>query len=242
MSLFRAHRNPFADRESRMRGIPFAVLLTGLLLSPLGMAAAAEFEIGASLGAARSTIGGNSPPASSFAPLLVGSAGVAISYRMTQSVSLLLEPGYSMRGAKLTVEELEDSDKRDVLEIRLPYVVLPAGIRVASSGGRGFVVGGLDLRWLQKAEAKLLAAPGGTVDITDNVSSFDVAMNIGAGYAFPWHPVRISLELRYSQGLLNLDKGVSESVDAPLPLRFRTTGMGLLVRCMVPLHIGKERG
>lgn len=234
---------PFVAGEERPpRRIVVLTCLVALLLLPVGSGTAADFEVGASLGVARATIGGNSPPGSGFAARPSGSAAIAIAFPVARDVSLLFEPGYTVRGAKVTVEELDNPEMVDVLDLRLPYIVFPLAIRVASSGGRGFVVGGLEARWLQKAEMELLVDPGTTIDITDRVSSFDLAMNMGAGYNFPWQPVHVSLEVRYSQGLLNLDKGVSEEVDAPFPLRFRTSGLGLILRLMVPLHIGNERG
>jgi len=242
MPLFHSPLRSVAGRQRQACAIAITALLMSLLLLPLGRSAAAEFEIGASLGAIRSVLGGSSPPGSSFASRASGSAGIAIAWRVTRDVSLLMEPGYTVRGAKVTVEQLNNPDKLDLLDFRIPYVAFPLGIRVESSGHRGFVVGGLEARWLQKAEAKLLVDPGGTTDLTDQVSPWDLAMNMGAGYAVPWGPAHFSLEARYSQGLLNLDRGVSHHMAVPFPVRLRTTGMGLILRFMTPLHIGSERG
>jgi hypothetical protein len=220
-----------------VRQIAFA-LGVGLLFVPFGRVAAAELEIGASVGVIRSTIAGSVPAGSSFESLGTGSAAIAIAYRLARDVSLLLEPGYAAAGAQVAVEALDTPEKKGVLDVRIPYYSLPVGVRIASSGGRGFVVGGFEARWIQDVEAELLVAPGGTTDITDRISPFDLAMNMGAGYCFPWDRVRVQLEARYSQGLLNLDDGVSEQVEAPFPLRFRANGLGLVLRLMIPVHLG----
>lgn len=242
MPFFHPTRQRVCDDEHRRRPRAAVCLLAVLVLFPIGTVLAAEIEVGTSLGVTRATIGGSSPPGSSFASRASGSAAVDIAVPLARDVSLLLEPGYTVQGATVTVEKLDETEVVDVLDVRIPYVALPVGLRVASSGGRGFVVVGLEPRWLQQPEATLLVDPHTVSDLTDRISSFDLAMNLGAGYAFPWRPVRASLEVRYSQGLINLDDGVAEHVGAPFPLRFRTTGLGLMLRLMVPLHFGNGRG
>jgi hypothetical protein len=213
-------------------------MLSHLTGSP---AKASGIEIGTSLGLSRATIGGDSPKGSSFTPRSSGSAALAVAFRVGDGIDLLLEPGYMVQGATVAVEVEDEEEKAEVMEVRLPYFALPLGVRVFSSGGHGFVVGGFDLRWMQNPEAEVLVGSGGVVDLADEISEFDVALNMGAGYAFSWRPVRVSLEARYSQGLINLDDGVADAVEAPFPKRFRTNSLGLILRLMVPLTGGSER-
>ena len=245
-----ASGNSHVVRRAPLRRFDHVLVATRLLLVlvlapallPLGTAAADGFEVGAIFGAFRATIGGSNPKGSSFAPRTSGSVGVSIAYPLSRDVSLLFEPSYTVLGASVEVDSLSSPEKLGLMDVRLPYVAFPVGVRVSSLGGRAFVIGQLEPRWLQKAEAELLIEPKTTQEITDQVEPFDLAMNMGAGYALPWKPLHLSLELRYTQGLLNLDDGVSDEVEAPFPRRFRNTGFGLVLRAMLPVFAGVGEG
>jgi hypothetical protein len=74
-------------------------------------------------------------------------------------------------------------------------------------------------------------------DVKDRVEDFDVAAVFGfGGVVFAGKP-NVSLELRYSQSLLNL-ANASTTEDA-LPVRFRSSGFQLLAGVLLPLGGGR---
>jgi hypothetical protein len=63
-----------------------------------------------------------------------------------------------------------------------------------------------------------------------------VAVNFGFGVMLPLGSPLLTLELRYSQSLLNLSKPEENPAASALPERFRSSGLQLMAGLLWPLH------
>ena len=74
-------------------------------------------------------------------------------------------------------------------------------------------------------------------DIDTDVAQFNVAMVFGAGFKIPLKIGRIFIELRYTQGLVNLtDEPIEESY---IP-RVKSSGLKLFAGYQIPLSKNKK--
>jgi hypothetical protein len=114
----------------------------------------------------------------------------------------------------------------------LAYVTLPVLAKVQALHGRTYVTGGVDVGMLLDAT---LSGRGPDEDIKTVLNDVDVAALFGFGVVFPLGAPRLTLELRYTQSLLNLSAGGTEPSGAALPDRFRASGFQLLAGMLVRL-------
>jgi hypothetical protein len=114
----------------------------------------------------------------------------------------------------------------------MDYLAIPVVLRIYTGSGRTFVTGGLDIAFLSRAT---LSGRGLEEDAASYFKDTDVAALFGFGMIFPIGKPRISVELRYFQGLVNLsnDDGVPAGVD--LPDRFRSSGLQLMAGFNLPI-------
>ena len=75
------------------------------------------------------------------------------------------------------------------------------------------------------------------IDIKDSFHSFDIAVDFGVGGQLPAGPIKIMLEARYEQGLLNI---IDDTIDEDaLKSRLRSSGFQLLAGILLPLGGGQ---
>jgi hypothetical protein len=160
--------------------------------------------------------------------------GLVGEFRLAKDVHLLLQPTLTRRGSSLHVEVDGQPEPVDSGSVSMDYVSLPVLVKVMAGHHRTFVTSGLDFSVLTGATLK----EGSTEsDVKDRVEGFDVAVNFGFGVVvFAGRP-NVSLELRYSQSLLNLAK--STTTEEALPGRFRSSGFQLVAGVLLPLGGGR---
>jgi Outer membrane protein beta-barrel domain len=217
-------------------------LILGLLCISQVDVSASDFEVGLALGGYRSTLKGDTPENYKFARKLSGTAGLSIMWRVAPDVAILFEPGYTVRGTKLQAKLIGEARPIDVYQARLPYISLPVSVRIHSDSGKWFVSGGLEFGWLQSAELERLDGELETIDITDQVTPFDAALTMGLGVSVPRMPLPTAIEVRYSQGLVNLDDGIETAIDDKFSSRFRSNDLGVILRMTIPFSLGSQGG
>lgn len=209
--------------------------LAGLLLFALSVSAQAQgkFFIGATGGLSRMSLSGDTPDDASYTAKTGFSAGLIGEYALTADIHLSLQPSYVSRGTGIAYD-VGKGDPRDSLSLRLNYLSVPLMARFLSAGGSWFVNGGFDFSFLLNASLEDVNT-GGTKDVTSALNGFDLMMLVGAGGIVNADPVRITLELRYSQGLANVGTGEQLSTAYGIPTRFRYSGFQLIAGVMLPL-------
>ena len=181
-------------------------LLLSLIL--IVSTAEAQLNIGVSGLLGRHNLSGDSPAGSSWSPNFQFGAALQISYELTSDVSLTLQPGYAPRKSALqyTVPQnpnalISKDTLVDSLFVTTSWIDIPIGMRVYSGSHRWFFSTGATLSLLQSIEIDTLT---GSYEPDNAIKGTDLSLFIGAGYRIPVDPVGICIEVRYSQGLVDL--------------------------------------
>ncbi len=201
-----------------------------LLLGVAPPDAAAQGAVGLIAGLNNSSIKGDAPEGITWGGKSGFTIGLAGELRLTDDVNLLVQPTLTSRGSSLGVEVQGMEEPVDSGSVSLDYVSVPVLIKVMAASRRTFVTSGLDFGFLTGAT---LTEGSEESDVKDAVEDFDVAINFGfGGVVYAGNP-NVTLELRYSQSLLNLSKGTEG--DTQLPTRFRSSGFQFLAGVLLPL-------
>ncbi|HEX5030189.1 MAG TPA: porin family protein [Candidatus Eisenbacteria bacterium] len=208
----------------------FLVMLVSIA-SPTHARAAA---VGALLGVGRQAISGDAPPNTSYGARGGLIAGVQGEMALTPSIALCVQPSFAQRRTTLT--SVDDVTGEDALDLNLDYVSVPVLLKFGAAGGRTYFAGGVDIGFLQSAH---LTGDGLDRDIKDRFNSMDVGALFGFGVVFPVGRPRLTTELRYVQGLVNLSSGdfaeAAASTATSLPDRFHSGGLELMAGILFPL-------
>jgi len=208
----------------------FAVLVI-LGVSPT--TAQQRFFFGAMLGGSSTHLSGDVPDAGAYTSKTGFSVGLVGEYALTDDIRLSLQPSYARRGTGVAFD-VNAEELRDSLDLALDYVSVPILARFLVPGSIWFVNGGLDLGFLLKASLENTPA-NRTTDVKHYVTSVDLAMLFGVGAAFDLRPVSLSLELRYTQSLLNAGASDDLATQVGMTPRFRCSGFQFLVGALLPL-------
>lgn len=208
-----------------------AALALLMLLGPPALGAQAIGLVG---GLNRSSIKGDAPDKISYGNKTGLVLGVLGEFRLADDVFLQIQPTLTQRGTSLGVDVAGQKEPVDSGSVSLDYVSVPTLVKVVAGNGRTFVTSGLDFGILTGAT---LTEGSNEEDVKDRLRDFDVAVNFGfGGVVFAGRP-NVTLELRYSQSLVNLV--TSETTEESLPARFRSSGFQLLAGVLLPLGGGR---
>lgn len=210
-----------------------AVVLT-LALSIAGSEHATAQTLGLVGGLNMSSIKGDAPENIKWGGRAGGVIGLVGEIRLTEEVNLLIQPTLTNRGASLGVEVEGMQEPVDSGSVSLSYLTVPVLVKVFAGHRRTFVTSGLDFGFLTGAT---LTEGSDERDVKDRIEDFDVAVNFGFGGIIYAGKPNVSLELRYSQSLLNLAN--ASTIEDALPVRFRSSGFQFLAGVLLPLGGGR---
>jgi len=162
-------------------------------------------------------------------------AGVQGEISLTPDIALSVQPSFAQRRTTLT--SVEDVTGENALDLNLDYVSVPVLLKFEIAGGRTYFAGGVDVGFLKSAH---LTGNGVDEDVKDRFNSTDVGALFGFGVLFPVGKPRLTTELRYVQGLVNLSgdfasSDVDGSTASSLPDRFHSGGLELVAGILFPL-------
>lgn len=210
-------------------------LLLAIAVSIAAPTHARAAAIGALLGVGRQGISGDAPPNTSYGARGGLIAGVQGEIALTPGIALSVQPRFTQRRTSLT--SVDDVTGENAVDLNLDYVSVPVMLKFGPAGGRTYFAGGLDLAFLNGAH---LTGNGLDEDIKDRFNSTDVGALFGFGVNFPMGRPKITTELRYVQGLVNLSgdsatSNVDGSGEDSLPDRFHSGGLELMAGILFPL-------
>lgn len=189
----------------------------------------AQIQISIWGGMNNSSFGGNPPEDASFESVYGLSLGADLNFNLTDDVMLSLEPSYDQQGSKVVFGD-EEKLRDTVLTytIKQNYFGLGAIFKVNTE--RFFVGCGLNFQLLSSANLKFESEEK---DITDKFINYNLLAFFNVGYKIPIGIPSIFIELRYIQGLININ---DESPDAEAYVsNFKSTGLKLSTGIMFPL-------
>lgn len=164
-------------------------------------------------------------------------AGIVTNYYFTENIAVQLEPMYILKGG--VIEAIENDPR---LEISLSFFEVPILFKYDFGKDENFyLLGGLSVGYLLSSEinTELNGYPF-TADMQETTNSMDLGGTLGAGMKFPAGSSIIFFEVKYTLGLVNLQKGgtlyfTSDSIDLELPMEmdserdsFSTYGIQLM--------------
>ncbi len=216
----------------RSRCIPLLLFLT-LAFAP---GASAQVTIGA-FGAMNSAgLSGDAPDDLSYGGKTGFGFGLIGEFHLRDDVWLSVQPMILPRGAAIQLDVDDEEDPVKIADYNMDYFAVPVLAKFVTVGGKVYVISGFNFSFLTGANA-VFEDSEEEVDVKDNLKSFDVAVDFGVGGQLPVGPVRIMLEARYEQGLLNVSE---ENLDhVALRARIRSRGLQLLAGVLLPLGGGQ---
>ena len=190
----------------------------------------AQVKFGATYGITSSNMSVDPDSGDSFDSKLGFTIGGVIEYPINDNLNLRSGLSITQKGSEFNADilglKLESST--NLLYLTIPVL---AQYKLNSAGNTLYGLGGLDIGILTSAdfEAKTSGEFLGisidsdtTIDIKDDLSSTDIALNIGAGYMMERGYSKIYVEILYSLGLLDID-----SVDDDVALKTKGIIVGV---------------
>jgi hypothetical protein len=185
--------------------------------------------VGAFIGLNSSKLVGDPPKNSYYKSLLGANAGVIVDIKIARIIWLSVQPSYSQEGTKIFYNVKSYEEPIDSIHIRLNYFSIPLLLKVSTTNGRFYAIGGFEFALLLNSE---MSGNDVKEDITARIADGNIAMHFGAGINIPIGFPRLFVELRYTQGLINLTDEPAESGFIP---RVKTAGFKLLAGIEIPL-------
>jgi hypothetical protein len=194
-----------------------------ILLFPL--LATAQISLGVTAGANIGKFGGVEPPDASYASKTGVNFGGTLAYRITNDISLTLQPMYSQRGSNIEVGEDTRRDSLQVYETSIDFLVIPLFVRVDSDNGVTYFISGLEFGIPLSAE---ISHNDKNRDISGTLKNIDILASIGMGLRFSLGEPDLMVEFRYYQGLVNFNAGNDEDQGNIIFEDFKNSGFQLM--------------
>jgi hypothetical protein len=186
--------------------------------------------VGILAGINNSRLAGDSSKDANYNSFIGANVGAYFDLKLSKSIWLSLQPSYSQEGTKVFYNVWGIERPVDSIHLRLNYFSLPLLIKVQSTNKRFYALSGIEAGYLldsYKLSHEIKE------EIESNVSNYNIAAHFGAGFLIPVGFGRIVIELRYTQGIVNLTDNLSGESIVP---RVKTTGYKILAGFEIPLN------
>lgn len=179
---------------------------------------------------------GDSPKYASYKSLMGLNAGVYLDVKLSKLIYLSFQPSYSQEGTRVMYDVSDSDELVDSLQIKLNYFSLPILLKVTSTNKRFYAIAGIETSYLLDSYIKYKEGEE-KEDLTSDVAELNIALAFGAGLRIPLKFGRIFIELRYSQGLVNLTDEPIYKSEIP---RVKTSDFRILAGYEIPLSKNKN--
>lgn len=115
----------------------------------------------------------------------------------------------------------------DSARVHTNHLTIPMGLRIYGGSMHWFFSTGTTVQILQSASYDTVGSAV-AIPLENVLRKFDVALYIGAGYQFQFHPFYPFVELRYQQGLINVIENKPPSVIQESPV-IRMSGLSAMI-------------
>ena len=199
--------------------------------------AKAQVTIGAFGVLNSSGLSGDAPDDFSYTGKTGFGFGLIGEFHLTNDVWLSVQPMSLARGTNIALKTDDEEDPVDAFDLKLSYIAVPILAKFVTAGGKVYVTSGINVSFL--SSAKLVAVEGNEdeIDVKDSFKNMDLAVDFGVGGQLPLGRIKIMLEARYEQGLLNISE--EQLQNQALEARLRSSGLQLLVGILLPLGGGQ---
>lgn len=209
-----------------LKSIKISLFLILILSSSL---LSGQSYVGAFAGLNNSKLSGDVPPKATYNSLMGANVGAFFDLKLGKSIWLSLQPSYSQEGTKISYSVSGQEKPVDSINIRLSYFSLPLILKVSTPNERFYAIAGFETAYLLSS---YMSSHDVEEDIDANISELNLALHFGAGIHIPVGLPRLFVELRYTQGLVNItDDPVAGNV---IP-RVKTSGFKVFAGIEIPL-------
>ena len=205
-------------------------IVTLLFFSTLSMG---HVTLGAFGGLNSSKLSGDAPGDAFYSSLMGGNFGALIDVKLSKGIYLSLQPSFSQEGTKVSYTVNGVEDPVDSVKIRLNYFSLPLLVKITSTNQRFYALSGIETARLLNASTIIDEEE----EELGDVYQWNIAVHFGAGIRIPVGYPNIFVELRYSQGLVNL---TDEPLNTSIIPRVKTSGFKILAGVEFPLGKAKN--
>lgn len=185
--------------------------------------------VGVFAGLNSSKLVGDSPSNAYYKSLMGANVGAYFDLKLGKSIWLSLQPSYSQEGTKVYYNVSGLEEPVDSIKVRLNYFSLPVLLKVQSSSKKFYALGGIEAGYLLDS---YLSSHDVKEEFNTNISEINIAAHFGAGFRIPIGITRLFIELRYTQGVINL---TDDPIDKSYIPRVKTTGFKVLTGIEIPL-------
>ncbi|NOX18385.1 MAG: PorT family protein [Chlorobi bacterium] len=206
-----------------MKQIRFTLFIALVLL--IAKPTQAQFSAGLFGDFNMANLSGNAPSETAYTGRSGVGGGVIIDYKITDEVTISLQPMFLPKGTTLSYDLPSYKEQRDSAIAKFDYFTVPLMIKVKATKVV-YVTAGLDFGYLQSANIKQVNS-GEINNVKEYVKSVDISANFGVGLTFEVSAFNLFVEGRYSQGLNNAS-AFPEGSNTDIPLEFKNTGMQIL--------------
>lgn len=180
------------------------------------------------------SLSGDTPPNTSYSGRTGFMAGAFGEIRIAKDVMLSLQPMFVQKGSTITLKPITEDGEPIQNDLRLDYISFPVMFKIQSNNRATYFSGGLDLAYLLDAQ---LTASGEETDVAGIISQYDLSADFAFGGQISLGSPFLTLELRYSQSLLNVADLEVGDENQELPVRFRSSGFQFLAGLLFPLGV-----
>ena len=205
-------------------------IVTLLFFSTLSMG---QVTLGAFGGLNSSKLSGDATANGSYMSLMGGNFGAIIDVKLSKGIYLSLQPSYSQEGTRVSYTVKGVYEPVDSVKIRLNYFSLPLLVKITSTNQRFYALSGIETGLL--LDGSIIV--GDEKEELPDVPQWNIAVHFGAGIRIPVGFPSIFVELRYSQGLVNL---THEPLNTNIIPRVKTSGFKILAGVEFPLGKAKN--
>jgi len=206
--------------------IPLLISLSVIITSQVQ----AQLEVGAHLGINSGNLYGDSPVDFKYQSKIGAAFGVILNIPLTEDVRLSIQPGLLQHHSNIAYKDKEAGEVRDSITVKMSYVRIPVLMQVLSNSEKWQFSAGLDAQFAtsQKASTDI-----DEVDLSEDLSSFNLAVVFGLGRRIPIGKSILTVDLHFTQGIQNITN--TEQPETSLVPRVKTSGVQLLVGILIPL-------
>jgi hypothetical protein len=193
-----------------------------------------KFNIGASVGINNSKFGGVSPEGATYESVLGAGVSLIGEIRIVKNVYLSFQPSFQTGGAKIKFgnEDRLINDTVITFKINQSYFSLPLNVKIHKEN---FYVGfGFAYEFLSSAKIENESV-GNEVDVKDKFKDYNVTSNFNVGYQLPIGKPYLFFELRYVQGLVNINNINNISKNDIYISNFKSKDFSLITGIIYPL-------
>lgn len=181
-----------------------------------------------------SKLAGDAPNNAKYKGLMGANVGAYFDLNLGKGLYLSLQPSYSQEGTKVSYTLPKIEKPVDSIHLRLNYFSLPLLLKVTSTNKRFYALAGIESGLLLDSYA---TSNDIKEDINVAVAKWNFAIHFGVGIKIPVGFPRLFVELRYSQGLINL---TDEPVEESYVPRVKTAGLKIMAGVEIPLKKSKN--